>query len=76
MSRVSCDQYRLPDGTLVDVPLDTFPPNGATLWKGYDYNKQCWVFEGKRDTRSIDELQYLAFATLAHPDVNPIVYRV
>ena len=27
------------------------------LWNGYDYQNQCWVHEGKPDTRTIEELQ-------------------
>jgi len=27
------------------------------LWNGYDYEKQEWVFEGKKDTRSLEELR-------------------
>lgn len=57
MSRVSCDQYRLEDGTIVPVSGDERPPEGATLWNGYDYDNQYWVHEGKRDTRTLEELQ-------------------
>ena len=27
------------------------------LWNGYDYDKQEWVFEGKKDTRTLEEIQ-------------------
>ena len=27
------------------------------LWNGYDYTNQYWVYEGKRDTRTIAELE-------------------
>jgi len=27
------------------------------LWKGYDYKNQYWVFEGKKDTRTLEELR-------------------
>ena len=27
------------------------------LWNGYDYEKQEWVFEGKKDTRTLGELR-------------------
>lgn len=57
MSRVSCDQYRLPSGEIVDVSGATRVPEGSTLWNGYDYQNQYWVHEGKRDTRSLEELQ-------------------
>lgn len=57
MSRVSCDQYKLPDGTLVLVSGAERPPEGSVLWNGYDYDKQYWVYEGERDTRTLEELQ-------------------
>lgn len=44
MSRVSNDEYKEVDGVRI-------------LWNGYDYDKQYWVFEGKRDTRTLEELQ-------------------
>ena len=44
MSRVSGDEYRIVNGVRI-------------LWNGYDYVMQCWVFEGKRDTRTLEELQ-------------------
>lgn len=57
MSRMSCDQYRTVDGKVVEVSGMDRPPVGAILWNGYDYNKQEWVFEGKKDTRSLEQLQ-------------------
>lgn len=55
--RTSHDIYKLPDGSTVAIDGMTPPPVGATLWKGYDYDQQFWVWEGKRDTRTLDELR-------------------
>lgn len=60
--RTSKDIYRTPTGELVAVSCDEQPPHGATLWSGYDYDKQCWMFEGARDTRTLEELR----ASMAH----------
>lgn len=57
MSRQSCDQYKLATGELVNVSTMEEPPQGAVLWNGYDYDKQYWVHEGKRDTRTVEELR-------------------
>ena len=27
------------------------------LWKGYDYKNQYWVFEGKKDIRTLEEIR-------------------
>lgn len=55
--RTSHDIYKLPDGSLVAIDGMTEPPQGSTLWKGYDYDKQEWVFEGKKDTRTLEQLR-------------------
>ena len=55
--RFSKDQYRLQDGRIVGVSQSEEAPEGATLWNGYDYVKQEWVFEGKKDERTIEELK-------------------
>lgn len=44
MTRISNDEYRTVDGV-------------RKLWSGYDYEKQEWVYEGKKDTRTLEELQ-------------------
>ena len=59
--RTSCDQYKLPKGQVVNAPTEDIKQeilkDGGILWKGYDYDNQYWVFEGKRDTRTLEELQ-------------------
>jgi hypothetical protein len=54
--RTSCDQY-MHEGQIINVSPSDEAPEGSTLWNGYDYTKQYWVFEGKRDTRTLEELQ-------------------
>lgn len=61
--RTSKDIYRLRTGELVAVSPSEQPPHGATLWSGYDYTAQCWVYEGKRDTRTLEELRASMAAT-------------
>ena len=48
MSRVSGDQYKLPNGELVNTQPGDKPSEDAILWNGYDYNNQHWVKEGKK----------------------------
>ena len=55
--RTSKDIYKLADGRLKAFSQDEQPPEGATLWSGYDYQKQCWIFEGKKDERTLEQLQ-------------------
>ncbi len=55
--RTSRDIYKLPSGVLVAISCDTKPPEGATIYMGYDYINQYWVYKGKRDTRTIEELE-------------------
>lgn len=61
MSRVSCDQYRLPNGIIVNCTSAAIESeilkDGGTLWNGYDYRKQEWVYQGKKDTRTLEELR-------------------
>jgi len=52
--RFSIDQYRFKNGLIVNA-FKT--PKGAILWNGYDYKNQCWVFEGKEDTRTLYEIR-------------------
>lgn len=54
--RQSCNQYKLEDGSLVNAPDNTAPDN-SILWMGYDYAEQCWYFEGKPDTRTLEQLK-------------------
>lgn len=56
--RTSHDQYKFTaDGPIVYVPQTVEPPENAFLWNGYDYEKQEWIFEGKKDTRTLEELR-------------------
>lgn len=57
MSRISKDVYRTPTGELVAVGGHEQAPHGATLWTGYDYDRQCWIYEGERDTRTLEQLR-------------------
>lgn len=61
MNRLSCDQYKLPTGTVVNVPtaeiLTEVIKDGGILWNGYDYENQEWIFRGKKDVRTLEELQ-------------------
>ena len=55
--RTSKDVYKLPDGTIVALSQDQAPPEGSVIWNGYDYRNQYWVLDGKRDTRTLEELR-------------------
>ena len=55
--RKSQDQYITADGQIVTLALDAPKPPGLILWNGYDYENQYWVHNGKRDTRTIEELK-------------------
>lgn len=57
MSRTSKDEWKLPGGEIVALSQDEMPPAGEIVWNGYDYEKQEWVYNGKKDTRSIEELR-------------------
>ena len=57
MSRTSKDEWKLPDGSILALTQDQEPPAGAIVWNGYDYEKQEWVFEGKKDTRTLEEIR-------------------
>lgn len=48
MTRTSRDIYRTEYGKLIAVACYEKPPANAKLWRGYDYEKQYWVFDGKR----------------------------
>lgn len=60
MSRTSCDQYKLPNGIIVNITkaehLDHVLKDGATLWNGYNYDTQQWYHNGAPDTRTLEEL--------------------
>lgn len=59
--RKSCDQYRLPHGVIVNAPTEAIRQeilkDGGVLWNGYDYDQQHWVYQGKKDTRTLEELR-------------------
>jgi len=55
--RTSKDIYKRQDGAFIAVGGMEIAPEDSKLWKGYDYDKQYWVFEGKRDTRTLEELR-------------------
>ena len=55
--RTSNDVWKLADGTLVSFNQDTQPPEGASVYDGYDYKEQCWIHRGARDTRPIEVLK-------------------
>ena len=55
--RTSMDEYKTKEGTIVAVSQDEEPPINSKLWKGYDYTNQEWVFEGKKDIRTLEELR-------------------
>lgn len=54
--RTSNDIYKLLDGTFVSIDQMTEPPQGAVIWKGYDYTNQYWVHNGQKDTRTLEQL--------------------
>jgi hypothetical protein len=55
--RTSKDEYKTLDGSLVAVSQDQKPPQGAVIWNGYDYKNQFWVFNGEKDTRTLEQLK-------------------
>ena len=55
--RTSNDTYKMSDGSLKNIDQITSIPLNATLWQGYDYINQYWVYEGKRDVRTLEQLQ-------------------
>lgn len=55
--RTSNDEYKLPNGEIVSINQMTKPPQGAIIQNGYDYEKQCWIHNGRKDTRTPKQLQ-------------------
>lgn len=60
--RTSKDEYINPLGQKIQLSqneqsLDFIKANGLKIYNGYDYNKQCWIFNGERDTRTLEELK-------------------
>lgn len=56
MSRISKDEYKLNGESIFIGGMDEVP-EGAELWSGYNYDKQEWWFNGKKDTRTLEELR-------------------
>lgn len=55
--RMSKDEYILPNGEIIALSQDKQPPKDAKIYNGFDYKNQCWIFEGKKDNRTIKELE-------------------
>lgn len=55
--RTSKDEYILPGGEIVALSQDEQVPENAKIYNGYDYHNQCWMFEGKKDVRTLEQLQ-------------------
>ncbi len=55
--RTSKDEYKLPTGEVVALSQNEQPPTGARIWNGYDYQRQYWVRNGERDTRTLEQLR-------------------
>lgn len=46
--RTSKDEYKLLNGEIVALSQMETPPEGAIVWNGYDYSKQCWMENGQK----------------------------
>ncbi len=60
--RTSRDTYKNPLGQFIqlkqsDQSIDFIEKHNLKLWNGFDYQAQKWIFEGKEDTRTLEELQ-------------------
>lgn len=60
--RTSRDVYKNALGALIQLSQNEqsrefIAAHGLTLWSGYDYDRQEWVHEGKKDTRTLEELR-------------------
>lgn len=55
--RTSRDEYKLPNGNIVAISQMEKPPEGSVIWNGYDYVNQFWVYNGKKDVRTLEELK-------------------
>ncbi len=55
--RTSNDEYKLCNGSIVSLNQNTEPPKGAVIWNGYDYENQCWIYQGEKDTRTLEQLR-------------------
>ena len=50
------DIYKLANGKLMAFGQGVYIPQGAKLWNGYNYKNQCWIYHGKKDTRTLEEI--------------------
>jgi len=55
--RTSKDEYKLSSGEIIALSQNEQPPENAKIWNGYDYKNQYWVYQGKKDTRTLEELR-------------------
>lgn len=55
--RTSPDIYKLPNNTLIFIDGTMTPPANSKLWSGYDYDRQLWIFKGKAENRTIDQMK-------------------
>ena len=55
--RTSNDIYKLQNGKLIEIDQMTQAPENAKLWRGYNYDKQEWIFDGKKDIRTLEQLK-------------------
>jgi hypothetical protein len=55
--RTSKDEYILPNGKIIAISQSERPPQEAKIYNGYDYINQKWIYKGKPDTRTLEELK-------------------
>jgi len=55
--RTSKDEYKTKTGEIVAISQNEQPPQGAKIWNGYDYENQCWMHNGRKDTRTLEQLR-------------------
>ena len=67
--RFSIDQWKLKDGSII---IAFKAPRNAVFWTGYDYKNQYWVFEGKKDTRTIKEIKRSRKKLLKHLTIKSL----
>ena len=60
--RTSKDEYINPLGLKIllgqnEQSEEFIKTNRLKLYNGYDYQNQCWIHNGERDTRTLEELK-------------------
>ena len=55
--RTSKDQYKTKKGNIIAVSQNEKAPEGSKIWNGYDYKNQYWVYQGKKDERTLVEIR-------------------